>query len=69
MSPSMLKPLLITMPVTHDQNIDFVALVEATNANLKSYNKIYTYQDFLLQNHLLGNQMLEPKKWLRVWFW
>ena len=42
----MLEPLLITMPVTHDQNIDFVALVEATNANLKSYNHIYTYQDF-----------------------
>ena len=69
MSSSMLEPLLITMPVTHGQDIDFVALVEATNANLKSYNHIYTYQDSLLQNPLLGNQMLEPKKWLRVWFW
>ena len=66
MSPSMLEPLLITMPVTHGQDIDFVALVKAINAN---YNHIYTYQDSLLQNHLLGNQMLEPKKWLRVWFW
>ena len=69
MSPSMLEPLLITMPVPHGQHIDFVALVKAINANLKSYNHIYTYQDSLLQNHLLGNQMLGPKKWLPVWFW
>ena len=69
MSPSMLEPQLITMPVTHDQDIDFVALLEDINANLKSYNHIYTYQDFCCKTILLGNQMLGPKKWLRVWFW